>query len=115
MRIPRPAAEKLGAGRQDPYLDGLLFGLMSRATGGCHDHEHAARADHPQVSGGPRGRKKVKPYTIGIQNILVLDEMSPNTIAATAHRPRARAQATTVKYAPSIPHKVHTALPPPLP
>eukprot|EP00964_Phaeocystis_antarctica_P065443 scaffold39497_cov62-Phaeocystis_antarctica.AAC.4 len=40
---------------------------MSRATGGCHDHEHAARADHPQVSGGPRGRKRVtQPYTIGI-------------------------------------------------
>ena len=27
MRIPRPAAEKLGAVRQDPDLDGLLFGL----------------------------------------------------------------------------------------
>eukprot|EP00964_Phaeocystis_antarctica_P137568 scaffold102161_cov46-Phaeocystis_antarctica.AAC.2 len=53
MRIPRPAAEKLGAGRQDPDLDGLLFGLISRATGGCH--EHAARVDHPQVVGAGRG------------------------------------------------------------
>ena len=49
MRIPRPAAEKLGVDRQDPDLDGLLFGLISRATGGCH--EHAARLDHPQVIG----------------------------------------------------------------
>ena len=57
MRIPRPAAEKLGAVIQDPDLDGLLFGLISRATGGCH--EHAARADHPQPQGG-RGRKRVK-------------------------------------------------------
>eukprot|EP00964_Phaeocystis_antarctica_P075172 scaffold46358_cov73-Phaeocystis_antarctica.AAC.2 len=31
MRIPRLAAEKLGAVRPDPYLDGLLFGLISRA------------------------------------------------------------------------------------
>ena len=37
--------EKLGAAKQDPDLDGLLFGLISQATGGCH--EHAARADHP--------------------------------------------------------------------
>ena len=49
MRIPRPAAEKLGVDRQDPDLDGLLFGLIRRATGGCH--EYAARASHPQVTG----------------------------------------------------------------
>ena len=46
MRIPRPAAEKLGVDRQDPDLDGLLLGLIRRATGGCH--EHAARANRPQ-------------------------------------------------------------------
>ena len=34
MRIPRPAAEKLGVDRQDPDLDGLLLGLIRRATGG---------------------------------------------------------------------------------
>ena len=54
MGIPRPAAEKLGVDRQDPDLDGLLLGLIRRATGGCH--EHAARADHPQ---GGRDRKRV--------------------------------------------------------
>ena len=53
MGIPRPVAEKLGAIRQDPDLDGLLFGLISRAPGGCH--EHAARLDHPQVIGEGRG------------------------------------------------------------
>eukprot|EP00964_Phaeocystis_antarctica_P107186 scaffold71943_cov64-Phaeocystis_antarctica.AAC.6 len=58
MRIPRPAAEKLGVVRQDPDLDGLLFGLISRATGGCH--EHAARLDHPQ---GGRLRKRDKQQT----------------------------------------------------
>eukprot|EP00964_Phaeocystis_antarctica_P112155 scaffold76363_cov65-Phaeocystis_antarctica.AAC.1 len=65
MRIPRPAAEKLGAVRQDPDLDGLLFGLISRATGGCH--EHAARADRPQDD---RLRKRVKDTawrTLGVQ------------------------------------------------
>ena len=55
MRIPRPAAEKLGVDRQDPDLDGLLFGLIRRATGGCH--EHAARLAHPQVGGKGRGLK----------------------------------------------------------
>ena len=49
MRTSRPVAEKLGAIRQDPDLDGLLFGLISRATGGCH--EHAARLDHIHVVG----------------------------------------------------------------
>ena len=49
MRTSRPVAEKLGAVRQDPDLDGLLFGLISRATGGCH--EHAARLDHIHVVG----------------------------------------------------------------
>ena len=34
MRIPRPAAEKLGVVRQDADVDGLLFGLISRAPGG---------------------------------------------------------------------------------
>ena len=53
MRIPRPAAEKLGVDRQDPDLDGLLLGLIRRATGGCH--EHAARLAHPQVGGEGRG------------------------------------------------------------
>ena len=53
-------AEKLGAIRQDPDLDGLLFGLISRATGGCH--EHAARLDHIHVVGAGRG---LKPYFIG--------------------------------------------------
>ena len=46
MRIPRPAAEKLGVGRQDPDPDGLLLGLIRRATSGCH--EHAARANRPE-------------------------------------------------------------------
>ena len=45
MRTSRPAAEKLGAARQDPDLDDLLFRLISRATGGRQ--EHAARADRP--------------------------------------------------------------------
>ena len=49
MRIPRPAAEKLGVDRQDPDLDGLLLGLIRRATGGCH--EHAARLGHMYVIG----------------------------------------------------------------
>ena len=53
MRIPRPAAEKLGGDRQDPDLDGLLLGLIRRVTGGCH--EHAARLAHPQVGGAGRG------------------------------------------------------------
>ena len=54
MGIPRPAAEKLGVDRQDPDLDGLLLGLIRRATGGCH--EHAARTSPPQ---GNRQRKRV--------------------------------------------------------
>ena len=56
MRIPRPAAEKLGAVRQDPDLDGLLFGLVSRAThwrvAAVTTHEHAARAREQSPSGG---------------------------------------------------------------
>ena len=46
MKIPRPAAENLGADRQDPDLDGLLFGLIRRVLA-AECHEHAARADHP--------------------------------------------------------------------
>ena len=38
----RPEAEKLGTVRQDPDLHGLLFLLISRATGGRQ--ERAARA-----------------------------------------------------------------------
>eukprot|EP00964_Phaeocystis_antarctica_P059202 scaffold35157_cov61-Phaeocystis_antarctica.AAC.1 len=57
MRTSRRVAEKLGAIRQDPDLDGLLFGLISRATGGCH--EHAARLDHIHVVGAGRGLKPV--------------------------------------------------------
>ena len=57
MRTSRPVAEKLGAIRQDPDLDGLLFGLISRATGGCH--EHAARLDHIHVVGAGRGLTKL--------------------------------------------------------
>ena len=53
MRTSRPVAEKLGAIRQDPDLDGLLFGLISRATGGCR--EHVARLDHIHVVGAGRG------------------------------------------------------------
>ena len=53
MRIPRPAAEKLGVDRQDPDLDGLLLGLIRRATGGCH--EHAARLDPMYGIGEGRG------------------------------------------------------------
>ena len=53
MRIPRPAAEKLGVDRQDPDLDGLLLGLIRRATGGCH--EHAARLDPMYGIGKGRG------------------------------------------------------------
>ena len=34
MRTSRPVADKLGAVRQDPDLHGLLFILISRATGG---------------------------------------------------------------------------------
>ena len=61
MRIPRPAAEKLGVDRQDPDLDGLLLGLIRRATGGCH--EDAARLAHPQVGGKGRGlNDSTKPY-----------------------------------------------------
>ena len=59
MRIPRPAAEKLGVDRQDPDLDGLLLGLIRQATGGCH--EHAARASRPQ---GDWGRKRVRLVTV---------------------------------------------------
>ena len=51
-------AEKLGAIRQDPDLDGLLFGLISRAIGGCH--EHAARLDHIHVVGAGRGLNLVR-------------------------------------------------------
>ena len=53
MRIPRPAAEKLGVDRQDPDLDGLLLGLIRRATGGCH--EHAARLSPMYGTGAGRG------------------------------------------------------------
>ena len=42
MRTSRPVAEKLGTVRQDPDLHGLLFTLISRATGGRQ--ERAARA-----------------------------------------------------------------------
>ena len=42
MRTSRQVAEKLGTVRQDPDLDGLLFTLISRATGDCQ--ERAARA-----------------------------------------------------------------------
>ena len=55
MRTSRPAAEKLGAVRQDPDLDDLLFRLISRATGGRQ--EHAARAGRPVDD---RGRTRVK-------------------------------------------------------
>ena len=58
MRTSRPAAEKLGAVRQDPDLDDLLFRLISRATGGRQ--EHAARADRPQLDDW--GRTRVKEY-----------------------------------------------------
>ena len=34
MRTSRPVAEKLGTVRQDPDLNGLLFILINRATGG---------------------------------------------------------------------------------
>ena len=52
MRTSRPAAEKLGAVRQDPDLDDLLVRLISRATGGRQ--EHAARAGRPWTTGeGP--------------------------------------------------------------
>ena len=79
MRIPRPAAEKLGAVRQDPDLDGLLFGLISRVTGGCH--EHAARLDHIHVVG--QGRGLIKPghdghsrwYHSGTWIVLMLMDM----------------------------------------
>ena len=60
MGIPRPAAEKLGVDRQDPDLDGLLLGLIRRATGGCH--EHAARLDPMYGIGQGRG---LKPYSLG--------------------------------------------------
>eukprot|EP00964_Phaeocystis_antarctica_P014307 scaffold7881_cov50-Phaeocystis_antarctica.AAC.1 len=55
MRIPRPAAEKLGAVR---YIRPrwLLFGLVSRAThwrvAAVTTHEHAARAREQSPSGG---------------------------------------------------------------
>ena len=42
MRTSRPVAEKLGTVRQDPDLNGLLFILIIRATGGRQ--ERAARA-----------------------------------------------------------------------
>ena len=37
MRTSRPVAEKLGTVREDPDLDGLLFTLISRATGDCQE------------------------------------------------------------------------------
>ena len=64
MRTSRPVAEKLGAIRQDPDLDGLLFGLISRATGGCH--EHAARLDHIHVVGAGRGFPCVDGHEISV-------------------------------------------------
>ena len=46
-------AEKLGTVRQDPDLHGLLFTLISRATGGRQ--ERAARLGHMYVTGEGRG------------------------------------------------------------
>ena len=56
MRTSRPVAEKLGTVRQDPDLHGLLFTLISRATGGRQ--ERAARADRLQTIGEGRGLTK---------------------------------------------------------
>ena len=83
MRTSRPVAEKLGAIRQDPDLDGLLFGLISRATGGCH--EHAARLDHPQVVGAGRGLSRAMQQRLAYgarlsrhSDLASITERSPN-------------------------------------
>ena len=57
MRTSRPVAEKLGTVRQDPDLHGLLFTLISRATGGRH--ERAARACRKNTTRKGRGLKLV--------------------------------------------------------
>ena len=46
-------AEKLGTVRQDPDLNGLLFLLINRATGGRQ--ERAAQLGHMYVTGEGRG------------------------------------------------------------
>ena len=53
MRTSRPVAEKLGTVRQDPDLNGLLFILIIRATGGRQ--ERAAQLGHMYVTGEGRG------------------------------------------------------------
>ena len=55
MRTSRPVAEKLGTVTQDPDLHGLLFTLISRATGGRQ--EHAARAGCHLATRKGRGLK----------------------------------------------------------
>ena len=53
MRTSRQVAEKLGTVRQDPDLNGLLFILIIRATGGRQ--ERAARACRQLTTGEGRG------------------------------------------------------------
>ena len=91
MRTSRPVAEKLGAIRQDPDLDGLLFGLISRATGGCH--EHAARLDHIHVVGTGRGLKRIK-HTCNVQRAK-LKYVAPGPRPAAADRGRTATGAGT--------------------
>ena len=57
MRTSRPVAEKLGTVRQDPDLHGLLFILISRATGGRQ--ERAARVGPVYRTGEGRGLRLV--------------------------------------------------------
>ena len=61
MRTSRPVAEKLGTVRQDPDLHGLLFILISRATGGRQ--ERAAQLE--EVGTGTLG--------LGAVRLLALD------------------------------------------
>ena len=60
MRTSRQEAEKLGTVRQDPDLDGLLFTLISRATGGRQ--ERAAQLGHMYVTGQGRGLKHQRSF-----------------------------------------------------
>ena len=62
MRTSRPVAEKLGTVRQDPDLNGLLFILIIRATGGRQ--ERAAQLGHMYVTGQGRGLTVVVDRTL---------------------------------------------------
>ena len=74
MRTSRPVAEKLGTVRQDPDLHGLLFTLISRATGGRQ--ERAARADRLQTIGEGRGLNHFRQSRFGSDSVIVCREIA---------------------------------------